>query len=85
MTPIGDVVRAARLHKGVGVRELGRICGVDHSYVRHIESGYVAEPSFFKLARIAAILGLELGNLARTTKPGPGNQRRIRMARRKQR
>jgi len=57
---IGDELRGARVQAGLSQREVGRLVGLSHSHISRIERGLVGSVRYDTLARIAAILGLDV-------------------------
>ncbi|HXJ57708.1 MAG TPA: helix-turn-helix transcriptional regulator [Verrucomicrobiae bacterium] len=50
----GDILRSSRERRGLSLRELGRLAGIDHAYIHRLETGAKEAPSdqvIMKLAR----------------------------------
>lgn len=59
MSLAADIIKAARLHAGLSLRELARRAGTSHATLQRYEVGKI-EPSFAVVERIVAACGLEL-------------------------
>jgi transcriptional regulator with XRE-family HTH domain len=57
---IGILVAAARKEQKLALKELARRAGVNRTTIYLLESGRAAEIGYSRLARILAVLGLEL-------------------------
>jgi len=69
---LGSKVRKARRERGMTLEELAREAGTSAAHLSRLESG-ARQPSLEGLLRIAAALGVELGELlAAPEEPGPG-------------
>lgn len=62
MDTLGERIKATRLERGMALRELARQTGIAPAFVTDIEAGR-RMPSANVLARIAAALGIPLGEL----------------------
>ncbi len=62
-TPLGRLIRDARLGAGLTAREVARRAGLDVSTVTRIELGQIAQPSADKLKAIAPALGIPISDL----------------------
>jgi transcriptional regulator with XRE-family HTH domain len=58
----GELIRAARLRKGLSARRLAALAGVSSAYVSRLEAGNL-DPSLRSFARLAAALGLSPGEV----------------------
>ena len=56
----GRELRNARRDRGLSLREVGRACGLSESQVSRIERGVASRVSVYDLARLHAVVGLEL-------------------------
>jgi transcriptional regulator with XRE-family HTH domain len=61
--PLADMVRQARISKGMTQRELSRILGMSEGYIGHLESGRF-RPNIDTLKSLAAALGMLYGQMA---------------------
>lgn len=61
---LGQLLQLARELKGWSQREFSRRCGVDHAIIAQVETGYIKEPSFRNIVRMAKALNLKLDRLA---------------------
>lgn len=67
---IGACLRHYRMRAGDMTRaELSRLTGVDVSYIRRIEEGEVATPSFPMVSSLALALGADMTDLANACLP----------------
>ena len=71
---LGQRLRAARLEVGLSVSEAAREAGLSRRYLTDAEAGR-ANPSILVLARLAAVLGVELGRLCDLPRLGRNNER----------
>lgn len=60
---LADMVRQARLNKGMTQRQLSRSLGMSEGYVGHLESGRF-RPTVQTLKAISSVLGLLYGQIA---------------------
>jgi transcriptional regulator with XRE-family HTH domain len=58
---IGQDLRTARVTTGVSTRHVGRLVGISHTHVLRIEAGDAPHVDIDLLARMASVLGHELG------------------------
>jgi transcriptional regulator with XRE-family HTH domain len=56
VTPLGEVLRAARLRRGLSLRELSALADVDHAYLHRLEVGAKFAPSQAVLSRLHRVL-----------------------------
>ena len=61
--PLADLIRRARLKKGLTQRQLSYALGMSQGYVGHLESGRF-RPTVPTLKALASALGLSYGQLA---------------------
>ncbi len=66
---LGDECRSARTDRGLSLREVGQAVGLSESGVSRLERGLVERASIHDLARMHAVVGLELA-----AKSYPGGQ-----------
>lgn len=59
---LGALIRSARLHRGLGLREAAQLAGLSHSTLSKVESGTRAVRGV-ELVRIAAALGIGVDEL----------------------
>lgn len=59
---VGEELRALRTTAGISKAELGRKAGVSSAFIAGLESG-AGNPSFFRVARVAASLGVPLSSV----------------------
>lgn len=71
MTMVGQRIRELRKEKGMTQQELADKAGVDVSYLSLIETGRKQNPTITFLARIAAVLGVDIETLL---KEGEGDE-----------
>lgn len=64
-TFLGTKLRAAREARGLVLRRIEIITGVSNVTVSQIETGHIANPGFFTVARLAFLYGIDLEVLAR--------------------
>ncbi len=57
---LGDRIFTARTERGFSLRELSRRSGVSNPLISQIESGHVANPGFFTVAKLARALDLNM-------------------------
>ncbi len=67
---VGEVLKGLRKRSGLSLRGLGARTGFSASFLSQLEKGQVS-PSIGSLERIAAALGVKLGDLFETTNAGP--------------
>lgn len=60
MINIGKRIRVARQNLGMSLEKLGDATGSAKSYIYELETGAAANPSAFKLSRIADALGVSI-------------------------
>ena len=65
----------ARKLKGWSQRKLEAKCGVDHAVIAQMETGYIKEPSWWNVVRIAWALGLKLDRLANCNSASVANKK----------
>jgi transcriptional regulator with XRE-family HTH domain len=58
---VGGELRAARTIAGLGSRDVGRLAGISHTQVIRIERGLAPHVDIGVIARLASVLGHELG------------------------
>ncbi len=63
---LGQLISLSRELKGITIRELERLSGVNNASISLIENGRVRDPGFRTVVRIAGALGLSLKRLAET-------------------
>lgn len=56
--PVGEIIRAARIAKGLTQEELGKLVGVQKSAIAKYENGRVVNIKMGKIVKIAQVLGL---------------------------
>jgi transcriptional regulator with XRE-family HTH domain len=61
--PFGQIVRARRKEKGIGLNELAERLGLSPAYWSRIERGHEKPPRDEIIERVAAILDLRLDDL----------------------
>lgn len=61
---VGELIAVARECRGWSLRELEKRTGISNSLLSQIETGYVREPSWRNIVKIAKALGLKLDRLA---------------------
>jgi transcriptional regulator with XRE-family HTH domain len=72
---VGSVLAHGRRQRGLSSQDLSVSCGVSVDTIRSIETGRVASPGLFVVARMAFALGLSMDEVAwpiRTSIAGPG-------------
>ncbi len=57
---LGAEIRLARREHGLSLEVVGRACGLSRAQVSRIERGLVPEASLLDLARLGAVVGLDL-------------------------
>jgi transcriptional regulator with XRE-family HTH domain len=65
---IAHILRQARTHRGLSLRDVEEISGVPNPTVSQVETGFIKNPSFEAVVRIARALGVKLSELAETVK-----------------
>ena len=60
---LGERLKAARVAAGLSTRELGKLAGIDHSYLFKLEEDRNARPAADKLQRLAEVLELDPAEL----------------------
>jgi len=68
---VGEHVRRLRVQKGISVRTLARQTGFSPSFVSQLENGQVS-PSISSMEKIAAVLGVTLGEFFVAAADGDG-------------
>jgi transcriptional regulator with XRE-family HTH domain len=63
---LGELIALSRELKGWSLRDLAQRSDMSSGAISQIETGYIAEPSFRKIVRIAKALGVSLDRLAAT-------------------
>lgn len=58
-TALGPVLRVLREKRGLSLRELGQLAGVDHAYIHRLETGAKEAPSDEVLAKLTRALKAE--------------------------
>ena len=53
---LGSLIRFLRDQRGLSLRELGRLAGVDHAYIHRLETGTKEAPSAEVLAKLTKAL-----------------------------
>jgi transcriptional regulator with XRE-family HTH domain len=61
---VGERLRAAREVKGYSLRRAQAITGIDHATIANIEGGSSRDPSFARVALLAAASGVDVEELA---------------------
>jgi transcriptional regulator with XRE-family HTH domain len=61
---IGEILREARLEKGLSARDLERLTGMGTGEISQIESGRRADPAFSVILRIARGIGISMEDLS---------------------
>lgn len=74
-TTVGQRLRTAREAKGFSLRRTQEITGIDHATIANIEGGSSRDPSFARVALLAAASGVDVEELA-TMVPGYRNVRK---------
>lgn len=64
---IGEVLREARLEKGLSTRDLERSTGMGTGEISQIENGRRADPAFSVILRLARGIGISMEELALRT------------------
>ena len=59
----GRVIRALRIHRKLGVRELAEKANVPAGYISELETGKKGNPGLGVLRRLAKALGVTVGEL----------------------
>lgn len=73
-----DAIAQARYAKKLSLVDLEKLTGIANSILSNIETGKMVEPSFYKMVKIAAALGVDLDVFARTEMRPRVNQRQRR-------
>lgn len=60
---LGDLVKDARLKKGLSIRQVERLTGISNAYLGQIERGEVKEPSPNKLLKLSEHLNVSYQSL----------------------
>lgn len=60
-----EAIAYARECKGLTLRQLEKETGISNALLSQVETGYVREPSFRNVVKIAKALGVKLERLAR--------------------
>ncbi|NLV90466.1 MAG: helix-turn-helix transcriptional regulator, partial [Tenericutes bacterium] len=63
---LAEVITNARSKKGISMRELARLSGMDHAEISRIEKGTRLKPNILFLRRLAENLDLSLVDLLKT-------------------
>ena len=63
---LAEVITEARIKKGLSMRELARLSGMDHAEISRIEKGTRLKPNILFLRRLAINLELSLVDLLKT-------------------
>lgn len=63
--PVGEVLRRARLHRGLALREVERRLGRSSAYLSQIERGVIRQPDPIVLLKLAELYKLDYMTLAR--------------------
>ena len=63
--PVGRVLRRAREHHGLGLREVGRQIGRSSAYLSQIERGLIRQPDPVVLLELAELYKLDFMTLAK--------------------
>jgi len=65
MPPVGQVLRRAREHYGLAVREVGRRLGRSSAYLSQVERGLIRQPDPAVLLELAELYKLDFMTLAK--------------------
>lgn len=60
---LSEIIKNARIKKGISQRELSRQTGIDNNTIAKIESGSRKKPNALSLKKLAFVLNLELSEL----------------------
>ena len=60
-----ETIATARKAKGLTLRQLEQATGISNAALSQIETGWIVDPSFRKIVKIAQVLGLSLTRLAK--------------------
>ena len=77
---VGEIIRAARIAKGLTQEELGKLVGVQKSAIAKYENGRVVNIKMGKIVKIAQVLGLNGNELIESR---PVTAKRIRTSAKK--
>jgi transcriptional regulator with XRE-family HTH domain len=58
-----EILKKARENQGMSLRDLESQCGVSNAYLSQLENGKFSNPSFFKMLRIIAVLGVSVKDI----------------------
>jgi DNA-binding XRE family transcriptional regulator len=62
---LGEILRSGRDYGGGSLREVANKTGVSNSSICQIETGYIADPSFSTVAKLARLYGIDLNELVK--------------------
>lgn len=60
---LSEIIKKARIKKGISQRELSRQTGIDNNTIAKIENGSRRKPNPLSLKKLAFVLNLELSEL----------------------
>lgn len=66
MKTLHETIAAARYAARMSLTDLSKVTGLSTPTLSNIETGKMVEPSFYKIAKIAIAIGLNIGDLAKT-------------------
>lgn len=66
---IGSVLRRARQHRGLSIREVERRTGKPNAYLSQVERGLIRQPDLLLLIELADLYGLNFETLAHWVHP----------------
>lgn len=69
---LGRIIANARSRHGATLQDLSDETGISRGNIQKIESGYIVEPSFRVIAKLARCLNLSLDDLAGEDVKGEG-------------
>ncbi len=61
---LAEMMAIGRECKGLTLRQLAKETGISHTVLSHMETGYIKEPSWRNVVKIARALNLKLERLA---------------------
>lgn len=68
---LGELVRNKRGELGLSLRMVAGLAGMSNANISHLECGYIRDISLYRAARLAAVLGLTLDEMANSRQPDP--------------
>jgi transcriptional regulator with XRE-family HTH domain len=59
-TPVGERLKAARMHAGLSQKELAARTGINHRHISSIEKGNTPDPRHSSICRLARALNISV-------------------------